>query len=127
MTTANGSDKEYVEQGRRFLNQAREELSRDDLRQASEKGWGATVQLLKAYADERGLEHDRHAKLFGVIRELIAESNDDDIQRQFGVATDLHENFYEGEFGARQVRLGLEDVSRLVNTVESLLNGRNGA
>ena len=88
MTTANGSDKEYVEQGRRFLNQAREELSRDDLRQASEKGWGATVQLLKAYADERGLEHDRHAKLFGVVRErLVAESNDDDsLRTYFGVA-----------------------------------------
>ena len=73
MTTANGSDKEYVEQGRRFLNQAREELSRDDLRQASEKGWGATVQLLKAYAEERGLEHDRHAKLFGVIRAVSSQ------------------------------------------------------
>ena len=55
MTMANGSDKEYLRQGRLFLNQAQEELSRDDLRQASEKGWGATVQLLKAYAMSAGL------------------------------------------------------------------------
>ena len=124
---ANGNDKEYLRQGRLFLEQAREELSRDDLRQASEKGWGAMVQLLKAYAEERGLEHDRQGKYLRIVSRLVDEADDDDIQRHFGIATDLHENFYEGEFGARQVSLGLEDVSRLVNKVESLLNGRNGA
>ena len=117
-----------MEQGRRFLNQAREELSRDDLRQASEKGWGATVQLLKAYADERGLEHDRHAKLFGVVSRLVAEANDDDsLRTYFNEARGLHENFYEGGFTFREVSSSLEQVSRFVEKVESLLNGRNGA
>ena len=127
MTTANGSDKEYVEQGRRFLNQAHEELSRDDLRQASEKGWGATVQLLKAYADERGLEHDRHAKLFGVVSRLVAEADDDSLRTYFNEAGGLHENFYEGGFTFREVSSSLEHVSRFVDKVETLLNGRNGA
>ena len=127
MTTANGSDKEYVEQGRRFLNQAREELSRDDLRQASEKGWGATVQLLKAYADERGLEHDRHAKLFRVVSQLVAEADDDSLRTYFNEAGGLHENFYEGGFTFREVSSSLEQVSRFVDKVETLLNGRNGA
>ena len=127
MTNANGGNKDYARQSRIFLNQAFEELSRDDLRQASEKGWGAASQALKAYAEERGLEHDRHAQFYGVVRRLISEADDDDIQRQFGVATDLHTNFYEGEFGERQVRVGLEDVSSLVAKVETLLNGRNGA
>ncbi len=126
MTTDNGS-KKYAEQGRVFLNQAFEELSQDDLRQASEKGWGATVQMLKAYAVVRGLEHDRHARLYGVVSRLVAETDDDDLRRQFGIAGALHENFYEGEFSERDVRVSLEDISALVAAVENLLNGRNSA
>ena len=123
----NGSDKDYAQQGRVFLNQAFEELSRDDLRQASEKGWGAAAQMVKAYAQERGLAHDRHARLYGVVSRLVQETDDDDLRRQFSVAGTLHENFYEGEFGVRDVRGSLEDVSHFVDKVETLLNGRNGA
>ena len=40
------------------MEQANEELARDDLRQASEKGWGAASQIVKAVAEERGWEHN---------------------------------------------------------------------
>ena len=47
----------YREQSRRgvFLAQAHEELAKGDLQQASEKGWGAASQMVKAVAQERGL------------------------------------------------------------------------
>ena len=38
----------YRDQSRVYLEQANEELARDDLRQASEKGWGAASQIVKA-------------------------------------------------------------------------------
>ena len=123
----NGNDTEYAAQGRIFLNQAFEELSRDDLRQASEKGWGAAAQMVKAYALARGLAHDRHARLYGVVSRLVSETDDDDLRRQFNIAAGLHENFYEGEYLVRDVRVGLEDVSQFVGKVETLLNGRNGS
>ena len=44
----------YRDQSRAYLEQANEELARDDLRQASEKGWGAASQIVKAVAEERG-------------------------------------------------------------------------
>ena len=48
----------YRDQSRAYLEQANEELARDDLRQASEKGWGAASQIVKAVAEERGWEHN---------------------------------------------------------------------
>ena len=124
--TTNGK-KDYAGQGRRFLTQAFDELARDDLRQASEKGWGAASQMVKAYAQERDIGHERHAQLYNVISRMVAEADDDDLRRQFGVATDLHQNFYEGEFAVRDVRVGLEDISQFVDKVDTLLNGRNGS
>ena len=127
MTTDNGSTrKDYAAQGRIFLEQAFEELSRDDLRQASEKGWGAAAQIVKAYAQDRGLPHDQHFLLYRAVSRLVAETDDDDLRRQFGVATDLHANFYEGEYNERDVRVSLQDITRLIESVETVLNGRNG-
>ncbi len=126
MTNDTSDPHAYAEQGRVFLKQAFEELERDDLRQASEKGWGATTQVLKAYAEERSLEHTKHRHLFGVISRLVAETNDQSFITLFGTAGTLHDNFYEGQFSTSDVRFGLEQVSQLMDTVETLLSGRNG-
>ena len=127
MTNGANDPHEYAEQGRVFLNQAFEELGRDDLRQASEKAWGATTQVLKAYAEERELEHSKHRHLFTVINRLVAETNDRSLVPLFGTAGTLHDNFYEGKFDRDVVAFGLAQVSQFVDKVETLLNGRNGA
>ncbi len=119
MTNSNG----YADQSRIFLNQAYEELSRDDLRQASEKGWGAATQILKAYAEERGLDHSRHARMYGVVNRLVEETDDGTLRIYFNEAGGLHENFYEGQFGSRNVRDSLDSVSQFVEKVGGLLNG----
>ena len=51
---------QYQQASEHFLVQARQELADGDLPQASEKGWGAVVQILKAVAEQRGCEHHRH-------------------------------------------------------------------
>ena len=53
-----------------LLRQAREELAAGDVRQASEKGWGAVDRLRR-------------------------ETGDPDVRRLFDVASVLHINFYE--------------------------------
>ncbi len=125
MTTNNKKD--YAGQGRRFLTQAFNELSQDDLQQASEKGWGAASQLVKAYAQDRGLTHDHHALLFRAVRQLVAETDDDLLFDWFGAANHLHVNFYEGEYGSREVKRGLDQIAQFVDKVDTLLNGRNGS
>ena len=51
----------YREDSRRLLDQARRELETGDVRQASEKGWGAAAQIVKAVAEKRGWRHRGHA------------------------------------------------------------------
>ena len=113
----------YAEQGRRFLSQAFVELSQDDLRQASEKGWSAATQLVKAYANHRGLAHNSHALLYGVVSRLAAETSDTTYRTLFHEAGGLHENFYEGQYTNEDVRDLLDKVSQFVDRVSDLVNG----
>ena len=58
---------EYREASSTLMNQAYAELAAGDLRQASEKGWGATAQMLKAIAEQRGIGHESHRDLRSVL------------------------------------------------------------
>ena len=78
---------QYQQASEHFLAQARRELAAGDLAQASEKGWGATTQMLKAIAEQRGWEHNRHRHYHRAASRLRAETGDGDIFRLFAVAT----------------------------------------
>ena len=47
-----------------LLRQAREELAAGDVRQASEKGWGACARMVKAIAPRHDWEHQGRRELF---------------------------------------------------------------
>ena len=112
----------YQEAGRELLAQGFAELEQGDSRQASEKGWGAAAQMLKAVAERRDLEHKRHAALGAMARQLGDENGDQDIRRLFQVASDLHTNFYENLYDVHFVKAGLEDVRLFLDKLEPLLN-----
>ena len=113
----------YVRRGRRFLAQASLELADGDLEQASEKGWGAAAQIMKAIAEQRGWRHGQHRQLFEVARRLAEEQDDPRIVRLFRRASDLHVNFYEGRLSTEEIRTGLLRVSTLVEKVQQVLEG----
>lgn len=110
----------YLAASRHLLAQAREELTRSDVRQASEKGWGAAAQIVKSVAENRGWEHRSHAALFNAVSLLVSETGDADIRRLFHVASALHVNFYEDWDNAENVASGLDDVERLLGKLELL-------
>ena len=103
-----------------LLEQARTELAAGDARQASEKGWGAAAQAVKAIADARGWQHRNHAALFRIVGRLAAETHDDDIHRWFLTASSLHVNFYENWLEADAVSVGLDDIDQLVRRLASI-------
>ena len=105
-----------------LLRQARAELATGDVRQASEKGWGATAQILKAAAEQRGWEHDRHRHHLVTISRLRAETGDGDIRRLFNTANALHENFYENTMQAFEVAESLDDIEALLIKLIPLLD-----
>ena len=105
-----------------FLAQARRELSDGDLAQASEKGWVATAQILKAIAEQRGWDHRRHRHFHRAASRIRAETGDGEIRRLFDSASALHENFYENDMPPDEVDERLDDVAALMDKLLPLLN-----
>ncbi len=103
------------------MAQAIEEWVKGDLRQASEKGWGAAAQMVKAVAEQRGWQHNNHRLLYQIMGRIVNEIGDRDICTLFLAASGLHTNFYEDGFPGQMVRDGLQDVGRLLDKLEPLL------
>ncbi len=110
----------YHEASRALLAQAESELARGDVRQASEKGWGAAAQMVKAIAEERGWDHGSHRLIWRAVNRLATESDDEEIHRLFRTANHLHINFYEDVDTAAHVANGLGDVRRFLDRLEVL-------
>ena len=111
----------YAEQADIFLRQAQEELANNDLRQASEKGWGAASQMIKAVAQVRRWEHDEHRYLSAVVSELATEDRDEELVLCYSSAEALHRTFYEGAVTHFVVALRLQQVETLMNKLRRYL------
>ena len=85
----------YTTHSRRLMEHAEEQLARGDRLQASEKAWGAVAHQIKAIADRRGWEYEKHAQVFSIVKRLADETEDPKkVLNLFDVARGLHENFY---------------------------------
>ena len=111
----------YREQSRVLLGQAYEEFAKGDFVQASEKGWGATAQIVKAIAQERGWRHDSHRDLYQIVNELRHETGDAELATLFRAGSTLHVNFYENAYTGETVEDHLRDIERFVERAEGLL------
>ena len=112
----------HREQSRIFLAQAYEELAKGDLPQASEKGWGAAAQMLKAVAQNRGWPNSSHRDLYVASRTLRRETDDPEISAQYSAASDLHKNFYDIEYSSDTIEDLLDKVELLVDRLEEMLS-----
>ena len=112
----------YRERSHEYLAKAFAELEAGDLTQASEKGWGAAAQIVKAVADERGMEHRSHNAVFRAAQTLAREGHGEVMEIEFVMAGDLHRNFYEGTLDYDGVALRLGRVESFVARVERLLH-----
>ena len=110
----------YQDAALHLLQQAETELAAGDIRQASEKAWGAAAQAVKAAATIRGWPHEGHHLLFDVIHSLEDETGDTNLEALFAVAHQLHVNFYENVLSERLVGQELIAVRRLVNRLAEL-------
>ena len=116
--TTNGQ--QYSDTGREFLARARTYLAEDDLLQASEKGWGAAAQMVKAAAESRGWRHRGHRDLYAAINRLSEETGDRQLRILFDSASALHTNFYEGWMPGEMVEQSLVQVAELVEKLDAL-------
>ena len=112
----------YIRTSRRFLAQAQEEFNKGDMRQASEKAWGAAALAVKATAEQRGWGHSTHARLFENVKRVSQETGDAELYDLFHVANSLHQNFYEGWQTDSFVKRGIQRVRALVDRLDALLD-----
>ena len=111
----------YWSAAEHFLARAGEELSKGDLRQASEKIWGAAALAVKTLAYEReGLRLTSHGELWEYVDRLVAETGDEEIGRAWRTAVAMHVNFYEGWAPAEEVRRALGEIRGLVEKLKGL-------
>ena len=115
------STNNYWQASREFMGKAYQYLADADLPQASEKGWGAAVEMVKALSEERGWVHDNHRVLFRNVHRLIGETGDGELITLFGMGHNLHNNFYENCLPLADVQLYLQGVQTLLNKLEPLL------
>ncbi len=100
----------YKEQALIYWQQAQDELANGDLRQASEKGWGAAAQMVKAVAEHRGVPHSSHRDLFKTVSGL----GNQQFNAGFAFANGLHTNFYEGWLDEDSVHQYLASVGEFI-------------
>ena len=104
------------------MAQARAELDAGDLRQASEKAWGAAAQVVKAAAQVRGWDHTSHRGLFLGVSGLTEETGDQEIHDLFLFANGLHQNFYENSFPLDEVSRNIRRTERFIAKIEDILD-----
>ena len=85
---------ERIQTARHFLEASAHEFAAGDLRQGSEKLWGAASQAVIAIAQERGWDYGSHRSLSVTVRRLYEETGDDFLRAAFSTAEKFHANFY---------------------------------
>ncbi len=109
---------EYIEVAKDLLNQAKEELSKGDVRQAAEKVWGAAAMAVKAYAGWRdGRRLTSHGELWEYSKRMINEFGRW-VSDSWAHANAMHICFYEGWCTDRHVEEAIRRVTKLVNELE---------
>ncbi len=106
-----------------LLQQAQTEFQRGDLRQASEKAWGAVAQITKAYAESLTPPafHRSHASLKRIARNPAQGTGNQDFLALFNAVEQLHVNFYENTRSAAAVQAGMLDAHDYIALVETQL------
>jgi len=113
--------REYIKAAHNLIAEAREELEKGDLRQASEKIWGACALAVKAHALARkGLRLESHRDLWLYKNEMAKELGDW-VRAVFRQADSMHKNFYEGLATREDVEDSLKEVEKLVTAINKLI------
>ena len=79
----------------KYLGDAEVLLEEGDYVQASEKFWGAAALTVKTVAASKGVEVRSHRDIRRFVNRLRDELNEPELDSLFGLAADLHQNFYE--------------------------------
>ena len=110
----------YAAMSQEYMARAEDYLRQGDLKQASEKSWGAAACALKSIAEERGWHHQSHSLLNDISGQIVYELGRDDLRSLFAVARSMHQNFYENWFQEDEVEYGVNTVRTYLSELEAV-------
>ena len=110
-----------LERSKALLQQAQQELDRQDPFQAAEKAWGATAHAVKAMAEKRRWFNDADWRLDRIVAVIAEEQRDLAISTSYSAARNAHYDFYHLEYSPVQVQQAINAAAYLVHRLEELL------
>ena len=120
MESHNDDANKHAELSRWCIAEAENYLRRRRNIQASEKGWGATAQALKAIAEERGWNHGSHGLIVDIAQQVADEQGLPDIVSLFAFGQLLHVNFYDDALATDTISIYLDNVKTLLPELERI-------
>jgi uncharacterized protein (UPF0332 family) len=105
----------------KYLREADELLAKGDYVQASEKGWGAAAQIVKALVAKEGGELRSHRDLWLHVDELVEKLGSEELRDLWHAANALHQNFYENWMTPKGVAASLKRVKMFIERLKGLL------
>ena len=113
-TAGDQSSDDHSALSRRFVEHAKDELSKGNRLQASEKVWGAVAHAIKAIAVQRGWRHQRHSLITAIGDQLAQEYGRPDFSTTVSMAESFHVNFYEDQRAAPAIRAAIAAVEPFI-------------
>ncbi len=106
---------------RKYLTNAEELLAKEDYAKASAKLWGAAAEIAKSVAANNGIRPGAHKSLTRFVAELDEEHPKLNLATGFGIADNLHINFYEDWLDPKMVLKHAEVVKDFISKMEQML------
>ena len=106
---------------RQFLRDAEREFANGDIRQASEKLWGAATDAVTAIALRRDWRHRSHRDLKNAVQRLAAEPGKDHLIEQFITAEKFHINFYNDLYEGQEFEADRSETRTFVAEILALM------
>ena len=104
-----------------FLDDSEREFAAGDVRQASEKLWGAATDAITAVALERGWNHESHRDMKNAVQRLAIEPGNDYLDAQFIAAEKFHMNFFQTTLEDYEIEVDKRIVYDFVHRTLALL------
>lgn len=110
----------YVQLNRKYLKEADGLLTKGDYTQASEKLWGALVDMIKGIAEARGDKLGTHRSIAQYVLKLDQEHPELRLHDVFAHADKLHTSFYEDHLPAEDVVRSAEIIKKSIKEMSEV-------
>ena len=110
----------YASMSREYMVRAEDYLRQGDLKQASEKSWGAAACALKSIAEQRDWHHQSHSLLFDISSQMVDELSRPSLHDLFLEANAMHQNFYEDWMPSEVVERGVGRMKEFLTELENV-------